>query len=98
MPRIRLALRSLVALLLAGVASAATPDGNVEWNGLSHTSWQDRRPLCPVSGESFQARFQCYRDDLTAARVGVTVSGVTTWANAARVGARGPYDVWAAHR
>ena len=96
MPRIRLALRSLVALLLAGVASAATPDGNVEWNGLSHTSWQDRRPLCPVSGESFQVRFQSYRDDLTAARVGVTVSGVTTWASAARVGARGPYDVWAA--
>jgi len=96
MPRIWLSLRSLAALLLAGVASAATPDGNVEWNGLSHTSWQDRRPLCPVSGESFQVRFQSYRDDLTAARVGVTVSGVTTWANAARVGARGPYDVWAA--
>ena len=58
MPRIRLPFSSLAALLLAGVASAAEPDGNVEWNGLSHTSWQDRRPLCPVSGESFQVRFQ----------------------------------------
>ena len=67
MPRIRLSLPFLATLLLAGVASAAAPDGNVEWNGLSHTSWQDRRPLCPVSGESFQVRFQSYRDDLTAA-------------------------------
>lgn len=83
-------------LFAASAAFAASPDGNVEWNGLSHSSWQDRRPLCPVSGESFQARFQSYRDDLTTARVGVTVGGVTTWYSASKAGARGLYDVWAA--
>ncbi len=96
MPRTLASILTAAALLIAGAAVAATPDGNVEWNGLSHTGWQDRRPLCPVSGESFQVRFQAYRDDLTAARVGVTVSGVTSWYSAAKVGARSVYDVWAA--
>ncbi len=96
MPRSLVTLISSTALLVASLAFAAAPDGNVEWNGLGHTSWQDRRPLCPVSGESFQVRFQSYRDDLTGARVGVTVGGVTTWYAATRIATRSLYDVWAA--
>ncbi|MEO5989555.1 MAG: alpha-amylase family glycosyl hydrolase [Candidatus Eisenbacteria bacterium] len=95
MPRTLIPLLTCAALFASGLAIAATPDGNVEWNGLSHTGWQDRRPLCPVSGESFQVRFQTYRDDITSARIGVTVSGVTTWYSAAVVGSRSLYDVWA---
>ena len=53
----------------AGPARAAAPDGTVEWSGISHYSWQDRRPLCPVGGEAFQVRFQSWQNDLTAARV-----------------------------
>ncbi|MEO5616803.1 MAG: alpha amylase C-terminal domain-containing protein [Candidatus Eisenbacteria bacterium] len=86
----------LAALLSAPAAIAAAPDGNVEWAGISHLSWQDRRPLCPVGGESFQVRFQTWRNDLTAASVhvvaGVSVSDIP----ASVIGTRGPYDIWAA--
>lgn len=94
--RSRVMLALATSVILAAPASAAAPDGNVEWNGLSHVAWQDRRPLCPVSGESFQVRFQAYRNDLTSARVGVTVGGLTTWYDAANVASRSLYDIWAA--
>ncbi len=87
----------LCVLVAAGVvavpAAGAQQDNNVEWNGISHLEWQDRRPLCPVGGERFEVRFQTYRDDLTAARV--LVDGAV-WVDAAVVESRGPYDVWAA--
>lgn len=91
----------LAALLLAGLAglqpaSAAAPDGNVEWAGISHLPWQDRRPLCPVNGETFQVRFQTWRDDLTSASVHVVAGATTTDVPASRIGTRGPYDIWAA--
>lgn len=86
----------LALFLLAPSADAAAPDGNVEWAGLSHVGTQDRRPLCPVDGESFQVRFQSWRNDLTSARVQVTTSGGPSWIVASVVAQRGPYDVWAA--
>lgn len=86
----------LLALALAPAARAASNDGNVEWAGLSHVGWQDRRPLCPVDGESFQVRFQAWSGDLSAARVRVDQGGVITWVNAAVVGQHGPYAVWGA--
>lgn len=78
---------------LVSPAAAAQQDNNVEWDGISHLEWQDRRPLCPVGGESFVVRFQVYRDDLTAARVLVDGSAGV---DASVVESRGPYDVWAA--
>jgi len=80
----------------AGPAHAAAPDGNVEWAGVSHVGWLDRRPLCPMGRESFQVRFQAYRDDLTAARVQVDEGGTITWIDASPTETRGPYDIWTA--
>jgi 1,4-alpha-glucan branching enzyme len=82
---------SLVLLLLLPLPS----DNNVEWNGISHVAWQDRRPICPVDGESFQVRFQAYRGDLTAARVMVDDGPLVGYA-AAWLEDRGPYAVWGA--
>ena len=90
-----LATLAFAALAAPSAARAAAPDNNVEWAGVSHVAWQDRRPLCPVSGETFAVRFQTWKNDLTAARVGVTTVG-TAWVDAAKIGARGPYDIWQA--
>ena len=90
------ALAALALVALAAVpSSAAQPDDNVEWNGVSHIAWQDRRPVCPVNRETFQVRFQAYKNDLTAARLQVD-DGSVTWVAAAKIGTRGPYDLWVA--
>ncbi len=97
-PRLRflLAAALLAALHLPEPARAASADGNVEWDGVSHVTWQDRRPLCPVDGESFQVRFQTWRNDLTSASVHVVAGAASTDVPASRVATRGPYDIWAA--
>ena len=77
------------------VANAATADDNVEWTGVSHYSWMDRRPLCPVDGQTFEVRMQAFKNDLTGARVFFD-DGSTTWITAAATETRGPYDVWTA--
>ena len=41
---------------LAAVTILAAPDNNVEWAGISHVDFRDRRPLCPVNGETFEVR------------------------------------------
>lgn len=93
-------LAALAAVLLGALPSAsalaAAPDSNVEWSGVSHVAWQDRRPLCPVDGESFAVRFQAWANDITSAQVLVTVGAVTTPVAAVKVATRGPYDVWQA--
>ncbi len=91
----RIALLVLTVSLAAATADAAAPDDNVEWAGVSHVSWQDRRPLCPTDGESFEVRLQTYVDDVTAARVRVD-DGSVAWVDAARTDSRGPYDIWTA--
>lgn len=96
LPALLLAALLPAAALLPGAARAAAPDDNVEWAGLSHLAWLDRRPLAPVGGETFAVRFQAWQDDLTSARVRVTTGGVDSWATAYRVGTRGPYDLWQA--
>ncbi|MBN1511424.1 MAG: alpha amylase C-terminal domain-containing protein [Phycisphaerae bacterium] len=83
----------LLGLLLSTVA--ATHDNNVEWNGLSHIDWLDRRPICPVDGETFDVLVQCYTYDLTAVRVRVD-DGTVTWVDAHWSHHVGPYDVWVA--
>ncbi|GJM43317.1 MAG: hypothetical protein DHS20C21_01590 [Gemmatimonadota bacterium] len=80
---------------LAAITVLAAADNNVEWNGVSHLAWQDRRPLCPVNGETFEVRFQTWQDDLTQARVQVD-DGAVTWVPASVATQRGPYDVWTA--
>ncbi len=77
-------------------ALAAANDNNVEWNGISHVGWQDRRPLCPRNGETFDVFFQAYRFDLTAARVYVNDGISPYWVDAAFDHDRRPYAVWAA--
>ena len=88
-------LLSYVAVLMPASSTAAAPDNNVEWQGISHVSWLDRRPLCPVDGETFEVRFQTYENDLTSARVLVEDGGIV-WVNASLTAARGPYDIWSA--
>lgn len=85
----------LASSSLARDAYAAAPDGTVEWSGISHVSGQDRRPLCPLGGEAFEVRFQTWQNDLTAARVRLDAGGIS-FIQAAKIGTRGPYDVWAA--
>lgn len=82
-------------LTTPATAPAASNDDNVEWAGISHVAWQDRRPLCPIGGEAFQVRFRAWRNDLTAARV-YADDGSPAWVNAAVVEQRGPYDIWMA--
>ncbi|MBN2565139.1 MAG: hypothetical protein JXB46_05465, partial [Candidatus Eisenbacteria bacterium] len=93
-----LPLSALIAVLLAagaGPTAAAAPDNSVEWDGVSHIPWLDRRPLCPVDGQSFEVRFQTYANDITAARVRVD-DGTAAWTDASKTSVRGPYDVWRA--
>ena len=94
--RFPMILALLVSAFLASSAAASGADNNVEWNGLSHYPWQDRRPVCPVNGESFQVRFQSFRNDLTSASVQLIVGTTSTTIPATRIGTRGPYDLWAA--
>lgn len=86
----------LAACAMVPAAEAAAPDGDIEWNGLSHITRLDLRPLCPVDGESFTVRFQSHRSDLTSARVRATLAGSPVVSEASVVGTRGLYDVWAA--
>ncbi|MGD8453563.1 MAG: alpha-amylase family glycosyl hydrolase [Phycisphaerae bacterium] len=90
----RLSLAILV-LLVVPLASAASADNNIEWNGVSHVQWQDLRPLCPIDNEPFEICFQVYRYDITSARVRVDAD-TTMWIDAIYSHDRGPYAVWTA--
>jgi 1,4-alpha-glucan branching enzyme len=97
--RLRIArtlLAALLALAFVTTARGATADNNVEWAGVSHVPTMDRRPLCPVAGETFQVRVQTWRNDLTSASVHVIAGASITDVPATRIGVRGPYDLWAA--
>ncbi|RMF81643.1 MAG: hypothetical protein D6744_06930, partial [Planctomycetota bacterium] len=74
----------------------AANDNNVEWGGISHVAWQDRRPLCPVDQEPFSVLIQAYRNDLTAVNV-VFDDGATTQTIGAYFSHdRGSYAIWRA--
>jgi 1,4-alpha-glucan branching enzyme len=87
-----------LSVLLGAVepVRAAGPDNAVEWDGVSHIEFQDRRPLCPISNEEFSVRFQSYRDDLTGARLFLDDGGSTSWISATVIAHRGQYDIWGA--
>jgi 1,4-alpha-glucan branching enzyme len=77
------------------VASAGL-DNDVEWNGISHIWWQDRRPLCPIDNEAFSVRFKAYRNDLSACRVFLDTGVYNLWIIASVIDQQGPYDIWEA--
>lgn len=86
-----------VLMMLGAVLPAAEQDNNVEWSGITHVSFQDRRPLCPLNGEPFAVQVRTWSNDLTAVCVWVD-DGVApaTCVDGALIAARGPYDVWEA--
>ena len=86
----------LLLLAFPMTARCSSQDGDIEWDGISHVPWQDRRPLCPVDNESFAVRFQAFKGDLTGARVFLDDGGATSWIAAAVTGERGPYYIWEA--
>ncbi|MCG3129196.1 MAG: 1,4-alpha-glucan branching enzyme GlgB [Phycisphaerae bacterium] len=82
--------------IIGGTALAADHDNDVEWGGVSHVGWLDRRPLCPTNGESFNVLIQAYRFDVTGVRVHVD-DGATSWIDAVWISDRLPtYAVWQA--
>jgi 1,4-alpha-glucan branching enzyme len=86
---------SIATFLVPASARAAGHDGVVDWTGVSHVPWQDRRPICPIDGEAFQVRLQTLRGDITSARVHVD-DGTAVWVDAHLDHSRGPYHIWSA--
>ena len=86
----------VVALSATLSALAASNDNNIEWAGVSHNWWQDRRPLCPVNRQAFTIYFQTYRFDIASARVRFTDGANVSWIDAVYDRDRGPYAVWKA--
>ncbi|MFQ5491995.1 MAG: alpha-amylase family glycosyl hydrolase [Phycisphaerae bacterium] len=86
---------ALATKLVLVAVPTATLDNNVEWAGVSHVAWLDRRPLCPLDGETFDVLFQTFRFDIDSARVFVN-DGSAVWVNAAFDHDRGPYAIWRA--
>lgn len=86
----------LIAQLGAVMCFFAGPNNDVEWGGISHFAWQDRRPLCPINKEAFSVLIQAYQFDLTAVRVNVDDGVTQTWLDGYYVYDRGPYAVWRA--
>jgi 1,4-alpha-glucan branching enzyme len=87
-----------IGLGAAGAALAQT-DGVVQTGLVSHSWFTDRRPLCPLGGQSFDVLFQTAASDLTRARLAIdeNADGVDLlWVNAVKTGTRGPYDLWRA--
>ena len=84
-----------VICLVAAGCLLADNDNNVEWDGVSHVAWQDRRPLCPIDGEAFSILFQTFQFDITSARVRFD-DGTPVWVDAVFDHDRGPYAIWRA--
>ena len=83
----------LVALACFAQVAQAQLDNNVQWQGVSHTGWNDRRPRVPRAGESFVVRFQTFAGDISGVRARVD-DGSVRYADAVVTGSRGPYDLW----
>lgn len=93
MPIGTLSVKALIGL--AAILPAANHDNNIQWSGISHLDAYDRRPICPIDGESFTVFFQTYDYDITSARVHYD-DGTPRWINAEYSHDRGVYDVWKA--
>lgn len=98
-PGLPRALLALAILLTLAAPALAQVDGLVRSDKLSHCDFTDRRPICPLNGESFDILFQAARGDLSGARVGVDEAsdGVgITWIPARLDSSRGQFDIWRA--
>lgn len=74
---------------------AAAGDGSIDRGHLSHVTWLDRTPTCPMAGESFEARVRALHGDLTSVRFWLSDGG-TSAIDATILERRGPYDIWSA--
>lgn len=89
----------LVCALSACSVALGQLDNNVQWSGISHSAITDRRPICPLNGQSFDVIFQTAHFDATGARVAIdeNADGLDiTWANATFQYQKGRYDIWKA--
>lgn len=83
----------LVAPILALVL-CASPNNDVEWDGVSHYADFDRTPLCPVQGQGFDVVMKAFQNDLTGVNVRLDIDGVASTLAAVKTGVQGPYDLW----
>ena len=83
-------------LALIGVFIAFFFAGDVQWNGVSHDTLHDRRPMVPVNGEQFDVYVQTYRLDVTGIRANWSAGAAQGIADAVYVRDKGPYAVWKA--
>lgn len=91
--RIVCALLAWAGLLV--LTTGASLDNNVEYQGVSHIDWLDRRPLVPIDGEAFRVLVQTFHFDVTAVNVIYEDDGVQT-IPASFSHRKSLYDVWAA--
>ncbi len=85
----------VTAALIATLATTVSADDDVQWNGISHVGWQDRRPICPVDGQAFDVRLAAYHFDLSAVNV-IVDDGSVASIPASYLEARGAYAIWSA--
>ncbi len=81
-------------LIVGATLPAADLDNNVEWSGITHVTHLDRRPLCPLNGESFAVQVRVWSNDVSS--VDVWVDNGADAVGAVLLGARGLHDVWEA--
>ena len=93
-----LTLACVSGLSIADAARAGSADGTVNLGKVSHTLWQDLRPLVPFANEPFEVRFQSAAGDLTSARVIFLSDDFQVIAShpASIIRTAGPYDFWSA--
>ncbi len=83
-----------IAPVILALFLFAGNDNNVEWQGVSHIDWLDRRPRCPVDGEAFSVRVQAYANDLTGVRAHYDDGSGGQWVTGYYLQDRGPYAIW----
>lgn len=85
-----------IPLALVSLALAASPNNDIEWNGISHYADFDRTPLLPMNGQAFDVTIKAYINDLTAVNVRVDTGAGVVVVPAAKIAPQGPHDIWKA--
>ena len=58
-------------MTMAAILPAADLDNDVEWAGITHLTYHDRRPLCPLGGETFAVQVRTWTNELSSGRLWV---------------------------